>query len=223
MYDLINQDTANKIKEIMLFTKLNNSIKFKFMNNDIELDTSNVSVASSSKHFDYNMNEIFLLDEDGTDNVIKSKNKFYNLFINIGEWGYDTRLNETHITVGSSKFHAYCFQIELSDAFEDDKYIYIVKNIQNLAGKGAIVRLYKGLKNNRSEKENRKQEFIKRFEHETIYFDSKKWICINKINKADLLSGNNREEIFYSLIKNILTAMMLVENIAMSPVVNTRK
>ena len=42
------------------------------------------------------------------------------------------------------------------------------KNITNLAGNGALVRLYRGLGKDRVEKENRKERFIEEFNSEIL-------------------------------------------------------
>lgn len=104
------------------------------------------------------MNEFYLKDNYNRYDVLEYKNKLYEIFINFGEWGYKTRLKNTHITVGSSKFHEYSFQLELSQAVRDDKYVYIIKNISNLAGNGALVRLYRGLGKDRVKKKIEKND-----------------------------------------------------------------
>lgn len=131
------------------------------------------------------MKEIYLLnDEDGFE-VLSYNGKGYNAFLNVGEWGYSTRLRDAHITLGSTKFHDFCFQLELSQAIKDEEYIYLLKNISNMAGAGAICRLYKGLKGNREEKLNRQQSFIEHYGKEVINYNKKDWIVISKIRRAD--------------------------------------
>ena len=73
------------------------------------------------------MNEFYLMDNHNKYNVLEYKNKLYEVFVNFGEWAYKTRLNNTHITAGSSKFHDYSFQLELSQAIKDKENLYIVK------------------------------------------------------------------------------------------------
>jgi hypothetical protein len=110
----------------------------------------------------YEMQEFYLLGKGNEFGVIEYKQKKYNAFVNVGEWGYDTRLRNAHITLGSNKFHDYCFQLELSQALKDENYIYLLKNVTDLSGPGAICRLYRGLKNNRAEKLKRQDMFINR-------------------------------------------------------------
>lgn len=115
--------------------------------------------------------------------------------------------------MGSPKFHAYSFQLELSQGIMDERNIYIVKNISNFAGNGALVRLYKGLGKDKAKKENRKEKFIEEFNSEIIKYEGKKWIVISKIALEDLFDDNKSENIFYNLINSILKAMLLVEGI----------
>ena len=139
MYKLINQEEADRIKDILLTTGLNNPINIETKENNIVLNAFSVSESNDSEHHpQFDMQEFYLLDEENNTGVIKYKNRFYDFFVNVGEWGYKTRLEKTHITMGSSKFHDFCFQIELSQAIKDKKNFYIVKNISNFAGAGAI-------------------------------------------------------------------------------------
>lgn len=211
-YKLIAQDTADKIKEILENTGL-----FKLINmvvDEFKLEVNNVSENSETEHHKpFEMKEFYLLDDENSYGVLRHKNRLYEIFINIGEWGYKSRLKNTHITLGSSKFHDYCFQIELSQAISDEKYIYIIKNVSNMAGEGALCRLYRGLKGNRDEKLKRQELFIEKYNSEIISYKNKDWVVISKIKIEDLYNDDEAENIFYNLIYNILFAMLLVENI----------
>lgn len=211
-YKLITQDIADKIKEILENTGL-----FKPINmvvDEFELDVINASESSDTEHHQpFEMKEFYLLDDDNSYEVLRHKNRLYEIFINIGEWGYKSRLKNTHITLGSSKFHDYCFQIELSQAVNDEEYIYIIKNVSNMAGEGALCRLYRGLKGNRDEKLKRQELFIKKYNSEIIRYKNKDWVVISKIKIEDLYNDDEAENIFYNLIYNILFAMLLVESI----------
>lgn len=158
MYELITQEEADIIKSILNKSELNNSINIEVLNSKYKLNAFNVTQREKSKHHRYDMNEFYLKDNYNRYDVLEYKNKLYEIFINFGEWGYKTRLKNTHITVGSSKFHEYSFQLELSQAVRDDKYVYIIKNISNLAGNGALVRLYRGLGKDRVKKKIEKND-----------------------------------------------------------------
>lgn len=213
MYKLINQDVADKIKEILESTWLYKDIEIEVGN--FILKASGVSEINDTEHHAlFRMKEFYLLDDQNEFGVLECKNKKYEVFINIGQWGYETRLKDTHITLGSNKFHDFCFQIELSQAIIDERYIYIVKNVSNMTGTGAICRLYRALKNNRDEKLKRQQLFVEYYGNEIIKYQNKNWIVISKISVEDLYDDSKVDEIFYNLVYNMFFAMLLVESIS---------
>lgn len=214
MYELICQRDADRIKSILESTFLYKNIKMKV--GKFELNASSVSETNDTQnHHPFQMKEFYLLDNDNEDEfgVLEYKNKKYNVFVNIGEWGSKTRLKNTHITLGSNKFHNFCFQMELSQAVCDERYIYIIKNISNMAGPGAICRLYRGLKNDKTKKLKRQELFIEKYGNEVIRYKNKNWMVISKISLDDLDDDSKSNEIFYNLVYNMFFAMLLVENI----------
>ncbi|WP_300382111.1 hypothetical protein [Clostridium sp.] len=213
MYELITQEKADRIKYILESTGLMCEIEINELYSKYKVNVFNVTETYDYGLHGYNMKVFDLMDQNDGGKVLQHENKLYEIFIAFGEWGYKTRLKNTHITVGSSKSHEYSFQLELSQAFMDDENIYIVKNISNLAGKGALVRLYRGLGSNRANKENRREKFIEEFNGEIRKYEGKDWIVISKIPLIDLFDDNKKEETFYNLVKSILRAMVLVEGI----------
>lgn len=213
MYELITQSEADRIIQILNETRLKEDINIEVLDGKYKINAFNITESYKSEHHGYNMNEFYLMDNHNKYNVLEYKNKLYEVFVNFGEWAYKTRLNNTHITAGSSKFHDYSFQLELSQAIKDKENLYIVKNITNLAGNGALVRLYRGLGKDRAKKENRRQRFIEEFNSRILKYEGKEWIVISKILLDDLFDDNKNEEIFYNLLNSILKAMLLVEGI----------
>ena len=213
MCDLITQSEADRIKQILNETRLKEDINIEVLDGKYKINAFNITESYKSEHHGYNMNEFYLMDNHNKYNVLEYKNKLYEVFVNFGEWAYKTRLNNTHITAGSSKFHDYSFQLELSQAIKDKENLYIVKNITNLAGSGALVRLYRGLGKDRTKKENRRQRFIEEFNSRILKYEGKEWIVISKILLDDLFDDNKNEEIFYNLLNSILKAMLFVEGI----------
>ncbi|QAA33545.1 hypothetical protein [Clostridium manihotivorum] len=212
MFELINQDEADRIKEILELECLYKPIEIEV--DEYKLNVDNVSETNETTHHQpYKMKEFFLLNNDCNDGVLKYKHRLYEMFVNVGEWGYETRLKNTHITLGSDRFHDFCFQIELSQAIKDENSIYITKNVTSMAGPGAICRLYRGLKNNKIKKVMRQKQFIESFGNEIIKYKNKDWIVISKIGLNDLHEKEKAPEIFYNLIKNMFFAMLLVETI----------
>jgi len=215
LYELINQNEADRIKEILESTWLYKNIELKV--GDFLLSVSGVSESNDTEHhYPYEMSEFYLLNKDNGFDVLEYNQKKYNAFVNVGEWGTNPRLKNSHITLGSSKFHDFCFQIELSQTVKDEKNIYILKNVTNLAGPGAICRLYRGLKSNCIEKLRRRDLFIEEFGQEVLHYENKDWAVISKINIDDLYNQDKADEIFYRLIHNMFFAMLLVESIGQS-------
>lgn len=213
MYELITQNEANRIKQILNETGLKEDINIEVLNGKYKINAFNITESYKSEHYGYNMNEFYLMDNHNKYNVLEYKNKLYEVFVNFGAWGYKTRLNNTHITVGSSKSNDYSFQLELSQAIKDKENLYIVKNISNLAGNGALVRLYRGLGKDRAKKEKRRERFVEEFNSEILKYEDKEWIVISKISLKDLFDDNKGKDIFYDLLISILKAMLLVEGI----------
>lgn len=213
MYELITQNEANRIKQILNETGLKEDINIEVLNGKYKINAFNITESFKTERYEYDMDEFYLMDKTNKYDVLEYKNKLYEVFVNLGEWAYKTELKNSHITVGSSKFHDYSFQLELSQAIKDKENIYIVKNITNLSGKGALVRLYRGLGKDRAKKEKRRERFVEEFNSEILKYEGKEWIVISKILLDDLFDDNKNEEIFYNLLNSILKAMLLVEGI----------
>ena len=213
MYELITQNEANRIKQILNETGLKEDINIEVLNGKYKINAFNITESFKTERYEYDMDEFYLMDKTNKYDVLEYKNKLYEVFINLGEWAYKTELKNSHITVGSSKFHDYSFQLELSQAIKDKENIYIVKNITNLSGKGALVRLYRGLGKDRAKKEKRRERFVEEFNSEILKYEGKEWIVISKISLKDLFDDNKGKDIFYDLLISILKAMLLVEGI----------
>lgn len=213
MYELITQSEADRIIQILNETRLKEDINIEVLNGKYKINAFNITESFKTERYEYDMDEFYLMDKTNKYDVLEYKNKLYEVFVNLGEWAYKTELKNSHITVGSSKFHDYSFQLELSQAIKDKENIYIVKNITNLSGKGALVRLYRGLGKDRAKKEKRRERFVEEFNSEILKYEGKEWIVISKILLDDLFDDNKNEEIFYNLLNSILKAMLLVEGI----------
>lgn len=215
MYELITQKEADRIKSILSKSSLKENIYIEAFNGKYIINVSGISDCHKTKNNGYDMKEFYLTNNSNSEDVFKTFkyiDKSHEIFIDFGEWGYSTRLNKAHITVGAS-FHSYLFQLELSQAIKDNEYLYIVKNVTNLSGKGALVRLYRHLGKNREQKEYRKKIFIEKFNSEVLNYTDKSWIVISKIKLDDLFDSDKQDNIYYELLSGILKAMILVEGI----------
>ena len=213
MFELITQSEADRIIQILNETRLKEDINIEVLNGKYKINAFNITESFKTERYEYDMDEFYLMDKTNKYDVLEYKNKLYEVFVNLGEWAYKTELKNSHITVGSSKFHDYSFQLELSQAIKDKENLYIVKNITNLAGNGALVRLYRGLGKDRAKKEKRRERFVEEFNSRILKYEGKEWIVISKILLDDLFDDNKNEEIFYNLLNSILKAMLLVEGI----------
>lgn len=209
----ITQSEADRIIQILNETRLKEDINIEVLNGKYKINAFNITESFKTERYEYDMDEFYLMDKTNKYDVLEYKNKLYEVFVNLGEWAYKTELKNSHITVGSSKFHDYSFQLELSQAIKDEENLYIVKNITNLSGKGALVRLYRGLGKDRAKKEKRRERFVEEFNSRILKYEGKEWIVISKILLDDLFDDNKNEEIFYNLLNSILKAMLLVEGI----------
>ena len=219
--ELITIDNANKIKQILL----NNYIEGKTINLNYpsiktEINISNVSENEASKTFmDRSMQEMSFINEEEEENIycMKINNRNHQIYLNIGDWGYNYRIPNMHIVLGTTynfgSTKAYFSQLELSQALEDDNSIYIVKNITKLSGEGAISRINSGLKDNRERKIERRMELINRLDAKTIPFNKSEWLIITEINKKDLELEENHNEIFFRLMKDFINYSFSIEDI----------
>ena len=165
------------------------------------------------------MQEMSFINEEEEENIycMKINNRNHQIYLNIGDWGYNYRIPNMHIVLGTTynfgSTKAYFSQLELSQALEDDNSIYIVKNITKLSGEGAITRINSGLKDNRERKIERRMELINRLDGKTIPFNKSEWLIITEINKKDLELEENHNEIFFRLIKDFINYSFSIEDI----------
>lgn len=209
---------AEKIKKILLYNFIDNkSINLEYKNIKIIINIDGRTESEKSPLFDYMHMFNFLYSEE-KDNYqcIEINNKKYDLYMNIGGWGYEYDIPNMHIVLGttSSKIGSkqYFSQLEISQALEDDEHIYLVKNISKLSGEGAISRLNSGLKE-KALKYERRNRLINRLKTTTKLYDDNEWMIVSKISKSYLDNEQMHNDIFYTMIKDILNYSFTVEDI----------
>lgn len=208
----IYKKNARKFKKILLKDTINEEIELDFdkLNAYIKID------ALAETEVNGTMNDIYLLNDQIDENKLcfSINDKKYNLFLSIGDWGYDYRINDVHIVLGTNyKFGKFFSQLELSQALEDDKYIYIIKNLTKLAGEGAISRLNKGLGSDKEAKRKRRYELVEKLNFDVINYDGNHWICIGKIDKEELENEENNSDILYDFLNNFIKYSFTIEEI----------
>lgn len=224
MMERITIQNAEKIKNILLNNYLDNkSINLEYKNINTIINIDGITESKKSELFDDRDMEMFHFlngEQEGNLLCMEVNNKKHQLYMNIGEWGvygnYEYEIPNMHIVLGttSSKFGAkeYFSQLEISQALEDDKYIYLVKNISKLAGEGAIARLNNGLKE-KALKYERRNRLINRLNTITKLYDDNEWMIVSKISKEDLDNKQKYNDIFYNMINDILNYSFTVEDI----------
>lgn len=216
----VTLQNAEKIKEILLYNYIDKkSINLEYKNIKTIVNIDGRTESKESDIFDDRYMEIFyFLNNKQEDKLqcIEINNKKHKLYMNIGEWGYEYDIPNMHIVLGttSSKIGSkeYFSQLEISQALEDDKYIYLVKNISKLSGEGAISRLNSGLKE-KALKYERRNRLINRLKTTTKLYDDNEWMIVSKISKEDLSDKEKYNDIFYSIIKDILNCSFTIEDI----------
>lgn len=220
----ITIQNAEKIKNILLNNYLDNkSINLEYKNIKTIINIDGITESKESELFDDRNMEMFNFlngEQEGNLLCMEVNNKKHQLYMNIGEWGvygnYEYDIPNMHIVLGttSSKFGAkeYFLQLEISQALEDDKYIYLVKNISKLAGEGSIARLNNGLKE-KALKHERRNRLINRLNTTTKLYDDNEWMIVSKISKEDLDNEQKHNDIFYNMINDILNYSFTVEDI----------
>lgn len=216
----VTLQNAEKIKEILLYNYIDKkSINLEYKNIKTIVNIDGRTESKESDIFDDRYMEIFyFLNNKQEDKLqcIEINNKKHKLYMNIGEWGYEYDIPNMHIVLGttSSKIGSkeYFSQLEISQALEDDKCIYLVKNISKLSGEGAISRLNSGLKE-KALKYERRNRLINRLKTTTKLYDDNEWMIVSKISKKDLSNDEKYNDIFYSMIKDILNYSFTIEDI----------
>ena len=117
-YELISVNNCNIIREILKQTSRNRQIEISDNNLELELIVDSVSISLEDEDF-INMEKIYFMFEEST-SVLKIKNRQYEIFFNIGEWGTkERRIANSHLVLGTNPIRFgsdYFFQIELSQA-----------------------------------------------------------------------------------------------------------
>lgn len=214
----IDFETLKTFKGLLLEAPVEKSVEIEFPDMNLMFHADSVSETIEVDSYYANMRQVnFLNNED--ENVLKIGKREYKMFFNIGEWAYETRISDVHLvlTTAPRTFGSdYFCQLELSQALEDEEYIYFVKNFSKLAGKGAIMRLFSGLGANPLEKYNRLNKLSSRLESEIIRYDENEWITVYKVEKSLLNDESNYSDILYGFIKSLLIYAFTIESIIMN-------
>lgn len=209
----ITRNNAEKIKEILLESNINKKIELNFEGLGIKIDINGLSETTYDE--EKNVEGMYFLKGNLDNLCLKVSGRKYYLFLTSGAWDYDYKIKNMHLALSSNcKGLSNDFaELEISQALEDDKYIYIVKKLNKLAGRGTIARLNKGLGANKEEKEKRRIELVKRLDAKTIIYNNDEWMCVSIIKKDELLDEDKKSDILYKFLYDFLNYAFTIEAI----------
>lgn len=211
---MLNQHEANAVKHVLMAGKLIHPVPISFQEFKLRADFVSATNAASSRHFPlYDMTERQLLGPDGQ-KPLQIKDTASGVFINIGEWAYDTRLKDVHITLGTTR-RSNLNQVELSTCLTDGEAIFLTKNISALAGEGAITSLNRGT-TNKAVKWDRRKRLVELIKNETIMFEGVEHLVVSSIDYSDLMAKKSTDSIFTNLVKDLFQYAFAVETLAIS-------
>lgn len=211
----ITQREADAIKKLLLKGNVDSPLKIRGERYEISIKT--VGKVYAARSFEWMDNRECL---GGTTPPLLINGAAADLTFRIGAWGYETRLDETHLVIGST-FHRYFGQLELSQCVTDEESIYLVKQLTGLGGEGTMMRLNK---NARSipEKHARRVQLVKRLAGSVVRLKDKEWLVVSKIPLASLTDPKQRDKLFTQVLGDILRYAFAVEEIIVQPKMATK-
>lgn len=213
MLQLAELKWVESIKDILVKSILSDPIEIKLPILRGQFKAVNVSELVEWEEFP-TMQKSYFLQSDDEINTLKIKDRNYQVFYALGDWGYDVRVPSAHMCLGVEPKHfqsVYFAQLELSQMLEDKDYLYIAKNISKLAGEGASSRLNKGAAT-RTEKLMRRQILKERLGWDSLEFEKHEWLVLCKIDK-NKFDGNFDNEINTMILESFLKYAFTIEEI----------
>lgn len=201
------------VKDSLVRGLLSDPIRIKLPILNGEFSALNVSELAEWEEFPA-MQKSYFLQADDEINTLKIKDRNYQVFYALGNWGYEVRVPNVHMCLGVEPKHfqsVYFAQLELSQMMEDNYFLYIVKNISKLAGNGASSRLNKGAAN-KAEKLMRRRILKERLGWDSIEFEKHEWLVLCKIDKNQLAKDIS-DEINTMILKSFLKYAFTIEEI----------
>ena len=215
MLEYISHDSLAKVKEILRKANLNREIAINIPSLELQFKSDMISETMDDVESGYKMDRMYLMYQESTSSL-KIKSKKYEVFIRLGEWAYETNIPNSHLVLGTNprRFGTdYFCQIELSQSIEDNEYIYIIKKISKLAGKGAIERLNRGLGSDTVKKRQRRVTLVDKLKADVIAFNEDEWLCVSKIDKVKIENEDSHAEILSDFLEDLLIYAFTIESI----------
>ncbi|MGL5951123.1 MAG: hypothetical protein ACRCZH_06855 [Cetobacterium sp.] len=212
----IDEMTAEKIKDLLLESQIDELITVKSRGNLFNVSFDNVKDPKRNPIYDYDIfNSQLALGNLTTILNIKKVKQPATMFYGVGEWRDEGsyRLDRCHIVLGSdntSKLNEFFAQIDLSEAIEDNDYIYLLKNLTKRSRHGSIKRLY--TKKTKSSDESRREKLLDMLKPEIFSDDyGDLFIAVSKINKQDLFERKNDSKVLVKFLKDFINYAFSVE------------
>ena len=212
-YRKITEDSMCKINKVIKEKQILKPIDLEFPKIKTKVHIGAISENIDLGNNDYSMN---LLNKSGDLNSLHiGKEKFYLSIEVCNSSSSNIYTNGVCISMGSncSRLGNWFARIELTQALEDEEYIYILKNISKIGGRGSINRLNNGLGANKIKKHKRREVLVRNFGAETIHYNNNDWMIVSKICKNDLNNDNTCKDVLYNFIKDFVRYAFLIEEI----------
>lgn len=217
-YRALTADNAYRIKTALAYAELEKDIDLEFESIDAKIHIEGLSdIYTDRFDADLNVKEpyIFILMYNETyDTCLEMNQEDQVLIMGFDDFNKNVSIKGTCLFLCKmdSESENILSTIELSNCIEDDEYIYLVKNISDLVGKGVIARLNNNTKD-KEEKRSRRKVLVEKLSAEVLRYNKKEWMIIDKISKEDLADYKQINEIVYKMIKNILRYAFSIEEI----------
>lgn len=209
-------ENVERFEKILVEANLNTTINKDWSNIPISLKTNSLSNYNDKDNFmetRFGKMQVRYFLYDSSRLPLKIDYKSVELYVNVGPWAYKAREEGgIHICLGCRQYGERFSQLEISDCIQDDKYIYLVKKLNRLAGKGSIMRINKGGQT-RNEKLQRREFLRERLGFEVVDDGDIEWLVIYKVNFKDLSDKEQQDRIITEFYRNFLFYSFTIEEI----------
>lgn len=216
----IKDEYAYKIKEILKICQLDkeinldilsNKIVIKYIEKPVAVGENGYSCALVKEKLDATFESNSSLDATNASNCLIEKFEEPELCLGVFDFNKDSRIK--NVTMYLQRWGSVMEFLDLSDAVENDEYIYILKNISNAKQCGAICKLYRNVKN-QNVIIKRQEDLIKKLNCEVLEHNDGHYIVVSKIKVQDLKDENRHKEVLHSLLEDFIRYAFTVDFIS---------
>ncbi|WP_270771120.1 DEAD/DEAH box helicase [Intestinibacter bartlettii] len=208
-YSEISIENADIIKKIIETTQIEEFIHLEFPAINAYIHIEDIS---ENFYYEEGIYTFGLMYRNYNEKSLSLDCIEYPMMLGVSNWGDEDRIKNGKIYIESPAFGGYFAQLALSQAIEDENYIYIIKNISKLGGKGSIFRLNKNAEDV-TDKYLRREILVEKLNNGVINYKNNDWVVVDKILKSDLEDEENYQEIFYNFLENFLKYAFYIEEI----------